>query len=518
MGTGAQRPLVAPIAGEYRFEARYCPELLHYVNPRGDVGLITWWTPTATVVDRLGREAPGLLDPTTSRLAAIGNLRGDGLQKMLCNLLFNPQVTQLIALGNDLRGTARELRAFLDDGLEDAELLGTPVRRIRGTHRTLIDARGFDADRLRDQLGFHELGPMKSADLCDRLEGLLATLSAGRRTEHQRVQVDLPEAVLPDHQPSLVSGHQVVRRGPLDCWVELVVRTMRFGCPVTLSKGMRLELQNARVVITEPGEDPAQALSEFGFDLEQLHRYQRAILDPELPDTIGYTYGNRLRGHFDLGVTRDTLDRAIARLRADAETRGAYVTVWDNRADLASDEDADSRPCLTTLFFRLSEGRLTLTATFRAHNLLHAWLENVYGLMAIQRHVAGAAGLAPGSITVISHSLGIDPTNSGYANASRIVGRWTHDDDVDRAARKRTLREDPHGYFRVGVDHDEGTVYAEHYYAGVVIKRYEEKTGSRIESQIVADMAVSLVSHAMWLGRELALAEAELARGLPEDQ
>jgi Thymidylate synthase len=507
-----QAPERAP-AMPLSFEALYCGELLHEVNPSGDVGLITWWTPTKNVVEKLAREAPELVDPASSRLAVIGNLRGDGMQKMLCNLLFNPQVVHLVALGQDLRGSAGELRAFLESGLEDAELLGRPVKRIRGTQRTLIDAPGFDAEGLRERLSFHELGLMGSPDLCARLVGLLGDLPLAGPPAPARVRVTLPEAVLPNYQPSLVSGHQVVRRSPLDCWVELVVRTMRFGRPVELRKGKRLELLNARAVLTDPTEDSAESLAEVGFDLGQFHRYQRSILDPDLPDTIGYTYGSRLRGHFDLDGTRDTLDCVIARLRADRETRGAYVSLWDNRTDLASGEDSGSRPCLTTLFFRLSEGRLTLTATYRSQNLLHGWLENAYGLMAIQRHVCDGAGLQPGAITVISHSLGIDPTNSGFANACVLVERWIGDDDVDRATGKRTLREDPHGYFRVGVDRERDTIYAEHCFDGVVIKRYEAKTAGRIEGQVVADMAVSLVSHAMWLGRELARAEAELARG-----
>jgi thymidylate synthase len=345
------------------------------------------------------------------------------------------------------------------------------------------------------------------------LEDRLVYLPRARPQQGERIRVDLPEAVLPEYQPSLVTAHQVVRRGPLDCWIELVVRTMRFGRPVQLRKGTRLELLNARAVITAPTEDRAELLAEVGFDLEQFRAYQRSILDPDLPDTIGYTYGNRLRGYFDLGGTRDALGCAAERLRADHETRGAYVALWDNRADLGRDEEHDSRPCLTTLFFRLSGGRLTMTATYRSHNLLHGWLENAYGLMAIQRHVSDRAGLEPGSITVISHCLGVDPTNSGFATARLIAEGWTNDDDVDRSTGRRSLREDPHGYFRVGVSHDEGLIYAEHLFDGVVIKRYEAGTASAIESQVVADMAVSLVSHAMWLGRELSRVELELRGG-----
>ena len=180
----------------------------------------------------------------------------------------------------------------------------------------------------------------------------------------------------------------------------------------------------------------------------------------ELPEGIAYTYGNRLRGYFDQGSSTDTLDQgssadtlasAIAALRADRRTRRAYISLWDSSADLsdAEDERARAKPCLTTLFFRVVEDRLTLTATYRAHNLLTAWLENVYGLMAIQRHVADGADLQIGSLTVISHSLGIDPRNPRFELARTLAERWVRDDNIDRRTGKYSLREDPNGYFLV---------------------------------------------------------------------
>ena len=66
-------------------------------------------------------------------------------------------------------------------------------------------------------------------------------------------------------------------------------------------------------------------------------------------------------------------------------------------------------PASCPLFFRKFEDKLTLTATFRTHNAMDAWPMNFYGLMAIQNWVAKKAGIAPGAITVISHSMSIDP-------------------------------------------------------------------------------------------------------------
>ncbi|MFL5914003.1 MAG: thymidylate synthase [Gaiellaceae bacterium] len=483
------------------FEALYHRDLLHIVNPRGDVGLITLWSPFRTVQRKLHE-----LIGSQSRIAVVANLYGDGMYAMFCNLLYNPQVRHLVAVGEDLGlATCAEIEAFMERGLEDGKMLGKPVKRVPGTERVFPDVPEFDADRLRRTLTFRYFGKLSRAELTDELPQYLGELPA-LPPDADRLRVDIPDSLDADYsfRPSEVTAHQVVRARPLHCWEELVVRTMRFGRPVQLRKGPRIELLNAKAVVTEPVEEDAEVLGRFGFDLERFKAYQRRILDPELPEGISYTYGNRLRGYFGT----DTLDAAVALLREDPESRGAYVSLWDTSADLA--EPGRATPCLTTLFFRRSDERLTLTATYRSHNLLWGWLENVYGLMAIQRHVAEQVGMEPGQITVVSNSLGIDPASPRYALARTIEDDWKTDDELDRVSGKYSLREDPTGYFVVSVDRERGLIVAEHRYGGVLVKRYEADRAVTIEREVAADMAVSLVSHAMWLGRELTAKERQL--------
>jgi hypothetical protein len=59
----------------------------------------------------------------------------------------------------------------------------------------------------------------------------------------------------------------------------------------------------------------------------------------------------------------------------------------------------------------------------------------------------------------------------------------------------------------VSADRERGLVVAEHRYGGVLVKRYEAERAVTIEREVAADMAVSLVSHALWLGRELSAKE-----------
>ncbi len=231
------------------------------------------------------------------------------------------------------------------------------------------------------------------------------------------------------------------------------------------------------------------------------------ILDPELPDEIDYSYGNRLRGHFRFGGSTDTLKAVGDALRKNGSTRRGSISLWDNVLDLCEENGEQAKPCLTSLLFRMTDRGLMLTAIFRAQDLLAAWLENVYGLMAVQRHVAEIAGVESGPITVISHSLAFNLRDPRSPLGKELVQGWRCDDDLDRPTGKLSMRRDPNGYFVVTVDERERKLVVEHRFDGLLVKRYEADRAISIERAIAADMAVSLIPHALWLGRELARAE-----------
>ena len=510
-----------PASGPMTFQPLYYADRLTLVNPLGDVGIVTLWTPLRTAKRVLEQAVPDIFDTRTSRIAVISNLYGDGMHQMLCNLLFNPQIRHLIAVGEDLGlPTTHEIDVFLERGLEEAELLGTTVHRIPGTSRFFPVLEGFDVKRLQCQLTFSYLGKLAGTDTASRLARHLDDLPRyDRRKTENRLQVELPPPLEENraYLPSDVVGHQVTRRRPLDCWEELVTRTIRFGHPVNLRSGPRIELLNVKVTITDPAEEPADVLENYGFSLEDFHNYQDRMLVAEIPAGISYTYGNRLRGYYlHDGRNVDALETVIAILRKNPESRRAYVSLWDTAADLApvGEQQTAAVPCLVTLFFRRSGDLLTLSATYRSHNLLTAWMQNVYSLMRVQREVCVHTGMPPGPLTVISHSLGADPRSPRYQLARGIATRWTRDEDINRETGMHSLREDPSGYFLVTVDQENAEIVAEHRYEGLLVKQYRGDRAAKIEREIIGDMAVSLVSHAIWLGHELAMKEQALRKQL----
>jgi thymidylate synthase len=475
---------------------------LTIINPRGTVGVVTLWSRPDYVIDRF-RQAGVDLDPATSPIAVFGTLYGNGLREMLRNLLYNPQVQTLVICGNNRSGSYEELKNFFERGLKSVK--GTIIRykepesgekvtpcRIKGTKRLIDDLVKPDYFKSPPKLVW-------VGDLVAKGTGA-ATLAAvtGSATGYvgagpgqiDRLEVSLPEIEVP-YFPSNPRAHVVVRETIIDAWKEVLHLLSRFGRRVTLEKGERLELQHVKVVVEKPWLEADDQLQAVNLEPWRLRIYQEDILKGELRPDETYNYGHRLRSYFNI----DTLAACAARLKEDPEDRKSYVALWDTARDLTVTE---GRPCLVSLFFRKFGGKLTLSATFRTHNAMDAYPMNLYGLMAIQGWVAKEAGLAPGALVVISHSLGLDPKE--IDRAMLIIGK-----------RPFKVRLDPMGYFRVTLDGKE--ILVEHRFEDVTLKEYRGKTAVSLQHQIARDVALSDINHALYLGRQLAKAEMALKDG-----
>lgn len=139
---------------------------------------------------------------------------------------------------------------------------------------------------------------------------------------------------------------------------------------------------------------------------------------------------------------------------------------------------------------------------------MDAWLENVYGLMAIQNYVADCVPMQPGAITVMSHSITLD--TASLDRAKIIAESKTSDDYTDPLTKKRSPRYDYHGNFAVTADLETQELVVQHSFQGAILKEYRGTSSEAIEQQLARDCAISEISHAMYVGRELARQEVKL--------
>lgn len=489
------------------FEALYYAERLKIVNPAGDIAVCTLWSKVESAYKII--EAAGVdLAPETSRLSLVTNLYGNGLPQMLRNLLWNPQIRRILIVGKNLSGSREWLLNFFEYGLEEVDFLGGKAHRIRNTSRTIDGC--VKPENFATKIEFTVFGDVGDPATKAAFREYFDKLPSFEPCTVERVTPPpIPEPTV-NRFPSEARAHTIVRDTPMEAWSELIFRLYRFGHRNMVAKKSvqegRVELQNVKIVVTNPVEESDETLRKYGFSLQKFQGYQTRILEAAKPSDLGYTYGNRLRGYFEHdGQPVDSLEIAAQRLREKPDSRHAYITLWDNSRDLPEGSDT---PCFVTAFFRKFEGRLTLTATFRAHNAMEAWPENLYGLIAIQHFVAERAGMEPGPITVISHSISIDLPS--LSKAKRIADGKESDEVLDQATGKYNPRFDPNGTFTTTYDRATWEIVVQHSFDGMKLNEYRGKSAEEIERQLARDVALSEISHALYLGREIARREVEM--------
>ena len=137
--------------------------------------------------------------------------------------------------------------------------------KIKGTNR-LIDNL-IRPDHFRVKPHFRVLGDPKDEQTLKRLQEFFhdrQNLAEEITESVERQEIPLPQVSL-SHFPSQPQAHTVVRDTPLEAWQELLFVISRFGHPVKLAKGERLELQNLKVVVDPTGFRVGGGTSEAPF-------------------------------------------------------------------------------------------------------------------------------------------------------------------------------------------------------------------------------------------------------------
>ncbi|MGA1826065.1 MAG: hypothetical protein ACMUIP_15525, partial [bacterium] len=114
-------------------------------------------------------------------------------------------------------------------------------------------------------------------------------------------------------------------------------------------------------------------------------------------------------------------------------------------------------------------------------------------------------GVPTGAITVFSHSISIAP--EAMPAAMLIANK-----------RKFAITMDPQGYFEICIDNEKGDIVALHKSEGILIKRYRSSSATILQHQISCDIALSDINHAIYVGRQLAMAEHCLKNNIPFTQ
>ncbi len=192
-------------------------------------------------------------------------------------------------------------------------------------------------------------------------------------------------------------------------WETLVKRVMEKGAEIKDERGsLTLEIRNTVVNIKRPLE--LEIPKGYFWSGEKLEIYAEQFLSDDKQGFV-YTYGNRLRGHFE-GI--DQIGEAIQRLKNCRESRRAISVTWDPTTDTKNEEV----PCMILVDFKIRDGKLHTTGLWRSHDIYGAWFPNAVGLTHLAKYVAEEVGVEVGSLTIHSISAHIYQVN--FEEALRV--------------------------------------------------------------------------------------------------
>jgi thymidylate synthase len=192
-------------------------------------------------------------------------------------------------------------------------------------------------------------------------------------------------------------------------WESLVKRIMKDGVLITDERGsVTKEILNTMVNVKNPMD--SESPKGYFWTGEKLDKYSEQFLSKDKQGFI-YTYGNRLRAHFD---NIDQIQEAIKRLNNFKESRRAISITWDPTIDTKNDEV----PCMMLVDFKIRDGKLHTTGLWRSHDIYGAWFPNAVGLSNLTKYVAGEVGMEVGMLTIHSISAHIYEVN--FDEAERV--------------------------------------------------------------------------------------------------
>lgn len=453
------------------------------------------------------------LDPNT--YSAIGSLysKKSGINFLLRNLISNPHIRTVVAISI----TEEDKKSRSIDCLEDLILNGY-YECSDGCNEAVVK-------RLYIRLRDNSLNPVSLDSNIPKIyiDGLIENISFKRfyslenlktwLTENNLQQESCKESGTWHENPGIkfpfdqekqrdripLSPGQVIRASGLkDAWIKAVDLAMKGGIDRSTRHGgsIRELIDLVTVLDTDNIYQDIKEDDCIPFAQDELDSYVREALDfsdQESVVDVSYTYSDRISSYFGINQIRTVIER----LTSD-EDNSAIVTLWD----VGHDNDSTEPPCLNHLNFRVQEGELYLTATFRSHDIFSAFYLNIASLLDLQEKVAEALSMSRGSLIVASQSAHI--YEDRYVEAQEIV---------DKCKLKQIKYLESNLNFIINlIDSDVIEVVCQS--QENTLKTYSGKNIVKLYKEIGDDLPALAVDHAMYLGCELQKAEIAIAQNL----
>jgi thymidylate synthase len=490
----------------------YLPNQIIKGNQDSDTVIVCCWTRRDVFLE----EMKGYDSAILTKVAAIGNLytQERGIDYFVRNLLANTNITKVIITGEDKAGAGNALHDLLAHGDKDlARLGGEGPWSLAGHPKVNIRE---DVNR---------------AALIDLIANVFPVCVFPKDIPRAMIENPLlrqewdkplrtmyvfdPPPISVDTLPT--NDHLHVIRAPdiPTGYLDMLYEILTFGpeSPTHYDMGQK-ELLDLAVVIAPPAKirkgipyqlQIADGLPDFmPFDQAHLEEYFLGITNPEKPEGLSYSYGNRIFSYF--GV--DQFAQTSVKLAKEPISRSAVISLWDPKSEGVG---MPGSPCLNHFWWRIREynGKpcLHLTTIIRSNDMFAGWPENAYGLRYLQEKMRIKILLDSGEYSD-DLALGLGELVIISESAHLYDDTWDHASKIVKEHRKPRQIWDKKGQW--AIYKDEGRIRAVlNDPNGFAVAVIEGKTASSVRRKIARKNLVSDVGHALYIGEMLKKAEDE---------
>lgn len=451
----------------------------------GAIAVVTGWTDKKAIAKKL--------DP--SEYAVIGNLysAARGIDFLVRNLLLNPQTWDVVIIS----ATKPDLNAGSAMCLYDFFLHGVD-RGINDTGKDCWVVRSAIAGYIDIEVSESALDCLRAnvqAHLCTSInEAVNVVKSLPQKQGQWAVPITFDKKAYESLiLPSPLYGHRIEGKTIAETWVKILHRIRTTGTVrPTGYDGKWQELIDLVAIVTdEPKDFYFPEPNYLPVDREFIAEYLPQVLDDATyQEGVKYTYGQRLRSWFG----RDQIEQCITKLIGEIDAASAVMSLWD-----VKDHEKGGSPCLNHIWFRVVDGALSMTATFRSNDMFGAWASNAMGLRALQCHVRDE--IAKRS----QYDLSLAPLITISQSAHIYDDCW---DNVDRLIineYKSVCRcdyADPCGDFLIEVCGNE-IIVNQTMPKGAIVKQFIGKSPLALVDEIAASSPAIQPRHIGYLGIEL---------------
>lgn len=469
-----------------------------------------------------------------------------GLSGMVRNILANPNIRYIIMLGEEYSSkkknneskdltAANAIRAFFEKGIDEN-------RKVKGFESGVHFDKNIPTkfiNKVREKVELIDLNKdMPGAsfdDKIDKANELIKTLDKKGAFLEKPSCFDyeqMDESFPYEGGPIVVHGSNIPKT-----WIKVIRNIYRYGRKNLMNADTDRwikEINNLVAVIHDP-QDLDLSLNPFLVPLtkEKIEAYQKEIMSPLLPEGKAYTYGNKLRAYLytnakeikELVETEEYKDFEFGKgpwidanvkykgegceinqvkdiievLKRDPYSKACVAMTWHVNDELMRKHK--SSPCLALLQAMIQDEKLNLFVFFRSHDMTQGWPENAYGMAAIQKEISEGVGVETGELTIVSCSAQI--YNNYYQQVEEMLKKYKDEAEFH----------DPRGNYLISIKEGKIIVTLVHPLTNEELEKYEGSDSLELREKISANGSLIDFYHALYLGSELAKAEACLKEG-----